>query len=75
MLKGCVFWPAFGCAHIVYFHQLSGDIWIYVTQSLHENCVVENYLNIFVLSNDPIASYLCELNTAIFLTQNLVPKG
>ena len=24
MLKGCVFQPAFGCANIVYFHQLSG---------------------------------------------------
>ena len=24
MWKGCVFWPVFSCAHIVYFHQLSG---------------------------------------------------
>ena len=84
-MKGCIFRPAFGCTHIVYFHQLSSGryskvlVLIYVTQSLHETvfkcCTLQTLVKIY-FSNVFNVWKSCKMEeTAKNLTSNSVKKN
>ena len=60
MLKGCVFRPAFGCAHIVYFHQLLG---VHLNLLNFVVYLMFQVAHIFLLIPDyPIGSFMCISN-------------